>query len=338
MNESNRESMKRYNLPLGDRTPEHFSIEHPSFVESWLKQPMRHFGYPFYTALVNQWLLLTHGKDAPFHIDKWLWGQRGNDPESHRRRINRLLPLTGKNVLIAGCGTARDVPSWLVHRPASLVGVDYFSYEKAWQMRLKYFHQHFPRTKVSFVQAELSHLDEFEDEHFDVIGSDAVFEHLNNLPSVLREFWRLLKPGGILYASFGPLWNCWGGDHISGYDSFAGGYNHLLLDQGEYKTYVARSGQFVHSELDGRTWIEHDMFSHLRPSEYLDLLTKKGFESIFTCAALDPRAVRYLRLYPVQKERLLGLTPHRMDLLVTAMALIFRKPNNDHPLDNKIPN
>ena len=115
-----------------DLTPSNFRIPCDSFFETYLKKPVRRYGYPFYNFLVHQWLSGTYGKGVNYKVDQWLWGQRGNDYERHRRRVNRYSPLSGKNILIAGCGTGRDIPSWLPYKPHSLVGVDLFNYERAW--------------------------------------------------------------------------------------------------------------------------------------------------------------------------------------------------------------
>jgi len=312
-------------LPLGDCTPVDFVLEKDSFVERAIKKPLRRYVYPPYNILVTYWISLTCKSAVSFKIDRWLWGQRGNDFAVHRRRINRLYPLEGKEILIAGCGTARDIPSWLAYQPASVIGIDYFSYEKAWRMRLEDLKSRFPRTTIGFEQGDLSNLEGFGDERFDVIGSDAVFEHVKDLSAVLREFRRALKPGGLLYASFGPLWNSWGGDHISGYDGLSGGYNHLLLSREEYQAYLDAAGTFVHSEQDGRTWIRHGLFSYLKPKEYIDSLESNGFERMFVSAIIDPRAVQYRDKCKEDSARLASLVPDPWDLMISALVVIFRK-------------
>jgi SAM-dependent methyltransferase len=61
----------------------------------------------------------------------------------------------------------------------------------------------------------------------DVIFSFDAFEHFLDPPAVLREAHRLLKPGGVLYASFGPLYFSAQGAHQ--WPSVDVPYCHLLF-------------------------------------------------------------------------------------------------------------
>lgn len=311
-------------LPSEDLTPSGFSIPCESFMETSIKKPIRRYLYPFYNCLTSQWLSTQYGKAIPFRVDRWLWGQRGNDYERHRRRVNRYVPLEGKNILIAGCGTGQDVPTWFPYSPRLLVGVDLFNYQVAWTTLGRHLSREFPHTTVRFVQRDLANLEGFSDETFDVIASDALFEHLADLSPVLTEFRRLLRKGGLLYATFGPLWHCWGGDHISGADDPSHGYNHLLLEQKDYQEYLNSFGVLEHSEHDGRTWIKEGLFSYLSPNEYCQKLEESGYERIFTSLIIEPRAVKFLKRHSGQRKRLEQVVSQSTDLLVTGMTVICK--------------
>ncbi len=58
---------------------------------------------------------------------------------------------------------------------------------------------------------------EFEDESLTFVFSVAVFEHLTDFPRCLSEMYRVLKPGGFLYAHFGPIWSSSLGHHVCAY-------------------------------------------------------------------------------------------------------------------------
>lgn len=310
-------------LPEGDHTPPDFALPVPSLWER-LKRPLRQALYPAYGSIVDVWIRHKGYSRLGLDADFWLWGQRGNDYEALRRRVNLIFPIRGKRVLIAGCGTGRDVVSWLEYTPRFLTGVDYFIYERAWQALRRNAQRRYPGTGLAFRQADLARMSDIPDESIDLIGSDAVFEHLQNLPAVLDEFHRVLRPGGIVYATFGPLWYCWGGDHFSGSADILEGYNHLLLEPEAYKAYLDKAGPHTHSEHDGRTWVEHDLFSYLRPAEYLAAMDSAGFERRQVDAIIEPRAIRCFAQFPEVRERLL-CRYKEIDLFISCMTLIYGK-------------
>lgn len=309
-------------LPTGDHTPPDYELPLTAWSEQ-LKKPLRRLVYPAWNALIDPYLAMCFAEDG-FRPDLWLWGQRGNDYERQRRRVNHFKPLAGSDVLVAGCGTGRDVDSWVAMNPRRVSGLDWFSYDKAWGMWRERFAQVAPEVEVRFGQADLSSLDGIPEASFDVVGSDAVFEHLRDLPSVLGQFHRILRPGGVLYATFGPLWHAWGGDHVSGYDALESGFNHLLLDHEAWQEYLDGIGERAHSEHDGRTWIEHDLFSRLRPVEYLDRLHAAGFKRRFVGAIIDPRVVAFLKQHPEKAQCLLA-RHSVLDLVVSGMTVIFQR-------------
>ncbi len=308
-------------LPQGDHTPAEYQLPDASNREIF-KRLVRRYIYPIYNAINNLFLARRYTTDD-FKPDLWLWGQRGNDYERHRARLASFLPLQGRDVLVAGCGTARDIESWVMLRPRRVVGIDWFSYARAWKLWQQRYLQIAPKVEVHFTQADLARMSDIPDASFDVVSSDAVFEHLKNLPDVLTEFHRILRPGGVLYATFGPLWYGYGGDHVSGYDAVTSGYNHLLLTGEDYQHYLDGMGAHTHSEHDGRTWIEHDLFSRLTPRQYLSCLEQAGFKRLFVSAIIDPLAAACL-VHP-QFEKSLVEPFELLDLSVSGMTIIYRR-------------
>lgn len=66
---------------------------------------------------------------------------------------------------------------------------------------------------VVLMQGDASQL-QFPDGAFDAVFSVATFEHILDLPAALREMARVLKPGGIVYSNFGPIWSSCKGHHV----------------------------------------------------------------------------------------------------------------------------
>ena len=54
----------------------------------------------------------------------------------------------------------------------------------------------------------------FKDESVSSILSIMAFEHIHDLGAALQEQHRVLKPNGIVYSEFGPIWSCSIGHHV----------------------------------------------------------------------------------------------------------------------------
>ncbi|MGE3172102.1 MAG: methyltransferase domain-containing protein [Planctomycetota bacterium] len=114
--------------------------------------------------------------------------------------------LDGCTVLDLGCGTGHDcfVLSALVGERGSVVGVDMTDEQIAFAERHvehnRVQHGH-ARPNVRFVKGYIERLDELglADQAFDVIVSNCVINLSPDKPAVLREAFRLLKPGGELF-------------------------------------------------------------------------------------------------------------------------------------------
>jgi FkbM family methyltransferase len=88
----------------------------------------------------------------------------------------------------------------------------------------------------------------FADDSFDVVFSACAFEHFLDVPSVLAEARRVLRPGGVLYAEYGPIWTHAMGHHVYTYvddellcftDPVVPNWAHLLLDRDQFRRYLS---------------------------------------------------------------------------------------------------
>lgn len=308
-----------------DKTPVNFGIKKDNNLEKFIKKPIRRFAYPIYNLIVSSWLRKRFQYKCSVPVNMWLWGQRGNDYERHRRRVNKFFPLKGKSMLVAGCGLGYDVTSWIKYPINSLTGIDYFNFERAWRLQEDACRNINNNATLRFEQKDLENLESFPDDSFDLIVSDAVFEHIQNLEKVLIDFKRILKPGGLIYATFGPLWHCWHGDHVSGLNRIEDGYNHLLLNKEDYQSYINSLEKYFDQTYDPRLWINNGLFSRLKPNQYLELFERNGFERQFIAAIIDPRAVKCLKTNQPIRDKLLN-TFNEIDLIITGMTIIYCKP------------
>jgi SAM-dependent methyltransferase len=115
-----------------------------------------------------------------------------------------IQDLSAKDVLDIGCGHGGRTAYYLLHgNPRSIVGVEINS------ARVGVARQSVGKLcddeRISFVVGVGEQLP-LADESFDIILSYDVFEHVQDLPRVLQECYRVLRPGGRLYALFPPYY------------------------------------------------------------------------------------------------------------------------------------
>ncbi|MDW8106433.1 MAG: methyltransferase domain-containing protein [Armatimonadota bacterium] len=127
------------------------------------------------------------------------WSRLGGQPD-----------LSGKKVLDLGCGHGSLCIDMARAGAARVVGVDIN--ERLIRFANANLQRNFPELadRVAFYCLDIAQLDEYD---FDLMTSKDTFEHVMDLPTVLAEMYRRLKPGGRLYAAIGPLWNSPFGDH-----------------------------------------------------------------------------------------------------------------------------
>ena len=116
--------------------------------------------------------------------------------------------LEGARILDLGSGSGRDcyALAQMVGEQGSVVGVDMTDEQLAVANRhIDYHRQQFgySQANTEFRKGYIEHLDQLglADDSFDIIVSNCVINLSPDKEAVLREAWRLLKPGGELYFS-----------------------------------------------------------------------------------------------------------------------------------------
>lgn len=284
-----------------------------------IKKPVRRYIYP-----------LINNIDTLFYRDRYkeyrpnliLSSERGNDYQRHRRRVNNFIPIKDKTLLIAGCGTGRDLHSYIPFRPKKIIAVDLFDYTDIYLQIQKRYRD----TEIVFFKASLDDMGFLADGSTDIFSSDAVLEHCKDLSAVLCEASRVLKKDGVFYSTFGPLYFSWGGDHLSGYDTFENGFNHLVLDKLDYAEYVKNwyhpGGAVESPEDDPRLWVKNELYSFLKLKEYVSLLDS-FFERAFLMLKINKRGERWVKTYPERAKHILQLhNLNELDLTTKSISCI----------------
>ena len=113
-----------------------------------------------------------------------------------------------------------------------------------------------------------------------------------------------------------------GGDHIGG--ELKNGYNHLLLAKDAYHRHLQAQGEYKHHENDGRTWLYNDLFSYLKPHDYLDKLNNNNLFKEYVSGMIENRALNFKKKFPQDFEKLKTVTDEQ-SLILTGMTIIYRK-------------
>jgi SAM-dependent methyltransferase len=121
------------------------------------------------------------------------------------RSVNRSIDVgAGTRFLDLACGDG------LVARSLHRIGSDVTACDVT---ACDLTDERYQAKEVAFVRADAANMPAFPDDHFDVVYTFDAFEHFADPAAVLKEVHRVLKPGGVLYASFGPLYHSPHGAH-----------------------------------------------------------------------------------------------------------------------------
>jgi 2-polyprenyl-3-methyl-5-hydroxy-6-metoxy-1,4-benzoquinol methylase len=265
-----------------------------------LRFNLKHKIRDLYDALIRRpffkFLYKNFFKKQKYLIDLTL-PSKGFSDDSRKKKLNDLKGIKGKSILSIGCGNGFDVPLWLKFNPKSITAIDLLNYKTSWDKVKKYVLENNFKTDLKFEQNDILNLKPLK--KYDFIVSDAVFEHLKEFDKVINFCKKILKKDGIIYASYGPLWFNYGGDHFSGRDREENGFNHILLDKKKYKKYFNRNVGSLNYEIknkgSGGLLVKKDLFSKLIANKYMEIYKKNNLKSIFTVIEYCPQGFKLLK-------------------------------------------
>lgn len=228
--------------------------------------------------------------------DFFLWNEGGMFKTLIYNISNKMKPLRDATVLVAGVGFGRHLFSLAKYRPKKLICFDLYSYETEWDYVSRIIQKEFG-CDIEFAVGDITSIPAKYTNSFDWIISDAVLEHVQDLPTFAEVSHSLLKPRGIFYAGYGPIWYGPNGDHIVWEDSSP--YEHLLLPEELYSRRI--NERFKASSLkpfdscDGQCMAETKLFSYLCGNEYLTILKESGFSKQLLFSKIHIPAYLFLK-------------------------------------------
>jgi SAM-dependent methyltransferase len=277
-------------------------------------------------AIRRAHVLRQVGVSFPFKADAVGIGERFVDDAAWANLLARLPSMQSLSVLIPGCYMGgEDVQFWLRRGVGRLEGIDIYPLTRHWASIVPALRLHWG-VPVSFRQGSIESIP-FADETFDVVASNAVLEHVGNINAMVEETARVQKPGGFALHSFGPLYYTFGADHCIGTYGPAAGYDHLLLDEPEYRKRILDRAFFeaATGNSDLGFWAVNDQFSFATATEYLERFRVR-FDVVYVGVKISGEGIAYRARFPERWKQLKAAGIREADLLVKGLVMVLRKP------------
>ncbi len=196
----------------------------------------------------------------------------------------------GKDILDVGCGAAGKSLYYLSQGAKSVTGMDVVeSYEEeAYALQ-----EQLGLSGFTFVAGDAAHTD-FPDNSFDSIIMNDAMEHVDKPLEVLKEVYRILKPGGRLYVNF-PPYNHPFGAHLS--DAIGIPWVHLFFSD---KTLIEGYKQLVKDLPDGESRVKFRISEDQNGQEYFSYINKMTIQRFQTILEDTDFTKKYYREVPLR--------------------------------------
>lgn len=235
-------------------------------------------------------------------IDKFLLNEGGMSKRHVYKICDNYYSLANASVLVPGVGYGRSLFQMASFKPKIIVGFDLYDYPEEWNYLKSEISRRFG-VEIVFYKGGFDVLPTGLKKSIDFIISDAVLEHIQDVP-VFFEYSRLfLKEGGIFYASFGPIWFGPSGDHIFwGKNNI---FDHLFLSKEVYqKRFDEKFQEINRDSTEGAFLVKKSLFSYLKVEDYLRIASGFGFQKIALHAKISTDAISIFRKNPKVHELL----------------------------------
>lgn len=147
--------------------------------------------------------------------------------------IKKVGTLANKTILDVGCGNGEVVKHIAAkYKPKMVIGIDPCCNEE--ERGDNYILGNGDAERMNF-----------EDDSFDIVYSQAAFEHIKDIQAALSEIKRVLKPAGKFYCTFGHIWTCIRGHHDNREDEefiAIPPWGHLYMSEQEFVEHYKMKG------------------------------------------------------------------------------------------------
>lgn len=280
--------------------------------------------------LVARQFLLRGLRDNPVvqSCDLLLINEGGMHKDHVYSLCNKLTPLCDAIVLVPGAGPGRFVFQLARFRPKLIIGFDLYEYKEEWAYVSRILQERFGVESL-FLAGGFDVVPAAYINKVDCIISDAVLEHVRDLSAFMQTSYQFLKPDGIFYAGFGPLWFGPGGDHMDWGED--GTYNHLILSPKRYEEMLsareaakANNQNLVEEYLDAIEMVRTRLFSYLTCQQYLETFDSANFKKIRIFLKVHTKVLKLAR-QQTYKEKLDAAGVPLLDRYCSGMYAWLRK-------------
>ena len=311
------------------------SLNNQYSVKDPYKQYLKTISYPYYKKILNPIFRPFWNFKSKFSVKEYLKdfpkeskiiAEKGYPIEFRRYWATKELEIKNSTVMVHGTGNGWDVFTWAKMRPKSIIAIDLFEFNE-WEDVAKKCKDKW-NVKVDFFAASLNSIPNIKSNSIDLIVSDAVYEHCQDMEGVIKESNRVLKVNGLIYANYGPLYYSAGGDHISGNDDLSNRFNHIMLKKSEYKKYI-KSMKLDNEDIQGGyRYVELDLFSKLTTQEYIDIYKNNSFQIEDLWIEINSQAIKFKKKFPDKFNNLLKYLPEKCskkDLFIKSHHIKIKK-------------
>jgi SAM-dependent methyltransferase len=232
-----------------------------------------------------------------------LWGRIGEKPD-----------FRGKDVMEVGSATGELTAAVALQGARSVLGVDISQDRVDWCTGK--FASRFPHlTNVKFSSTPTDQMP--GEDCFDIIFSQNTFEHIADVDAVLASFRRLLKPGGVAYVGFSPLYHSPFGDHGELRAPVKAPWLHLIAGR---KRVIAA---FNRANRENVATLQDCGFNGYTPAQFVKAFRRSGLEiEVMKFNRTEGR----LKQLAMDVFCLLAKAPGLQRYFTTGMYLKLRKP------------
>jgi len=222
---------------------------------------------------------------------EWQFEKADNTIQYYLDAVNKDEMFKDKVVLDIGCGAAGKTLSYATSGVKHIYGVDVVDYYEKEAMELA--NQKGLTDIFTFLCADASKLS-FNDNFFDTIIMNDAMEHVDKPLEVLKECYRILKPGGRLFVNFPPYYHPFGA-HLS--DVIGIPWVHMFFTE---KTLINGYKDLVQKHPDAQKRIDFRIGKKEDGEEYFSYINKMTLKRFSTILPQTKYKVFYSREVPLR--------------------------------------